>query len=99
MSLRQIYEVPRAFGSGSGRVYEFPGEGEQQRVVFGHHAIFCGASKVIGVRRGTCPHTPDGGGPHPPLEPEVTMVVCPHHLWTRSTPCHLAHKGGASQFS
>ena len=23
---RQIYEVPRAFGSGSGRVCEFPGE-------------------------------------------------------------------------
>ena len=26
MSLRQIYEVPRAFGSGSSRVCEFPGE-------------------------------------------------------------------------
>ena len=26
MSLRQIYGVPRTFGSGSGRVCEFPGE-------------------------------------------------------------------------
>ena len=26
MSLRQIYKVPRVFGSGSSRVCEFPGE-------------------------------------------------------------------------
>ena len=26
MGLRQIYEVPRAFNGGSGRVCEFPGE-------------------------------------------------------------------------
>ena len=34
MSLRQIYKVLGAFGSGSSRVCEFSGEGEQQQVVF-----------------------------------------------------------------
>ena len=39
ISLRQTDKVPRAFGRGSSRVCEFPGECEQQQVVFDCRAL------------------------------------------------------------
>ena len=35
---------------------------------------------VIGAASGTCSKTPSGIGQHPPLESEITAVVCPCNL-------------------
>ena len=53
---------------------------EQQQVVFCHNALLCGALEVIGAASGAFSQTPSGVSPLPPLEPEKTVVVCPHHL-------------------
>ena len=37
-------------------------------------------SEVIGTASDACSWTPSGGEPHPPLESEITVVVCPCHL-------------------
>ena len=37
-------------------------------------------SEVIGATSGTCSLTPNGGGLCPPLESEITAVVCCRHL-------------------
>ena len=42
MSSRLIYKVTRAFGSSSSRVCEFPGEWEQQQLVFDSSALLQG---------------------------------------------------------
>ena len=76
MSLIQIDKVPRAFGSGSSKVCEFPGEREQQQVVFNLNA----SSEVIGAAGGAYSGTPSGSGPCPPLESVITVVVCYCHL-------------------
>lgn len=58
----------------------FPGVWEQQQLVFSLNALLCGALEVNGAASGVCSQTPSGGEPLPPLEPEITVVVCPHHL-------------------
>ena len=57
-----------------------PRGAEHQQVVFGHSTLLCGALEVNGAASGVCSQTPSGGEPLPPLEPEITVVVCPHHL-------------------
>ena len=37
-------------------------------------------SEVTGASVGICSQNPSGGGIHPSLESEVTVVVCPHNL-------------------
>ena len=45
-------------------------------------------SEVIGATSSAYSQTPSGGGPHPPLESEITAVVCLHHLrTTQEAPC------------
>ena len=68
------------FGSGSSRVDVFPGVQQHKQFVFGHSALLCGDFEVNEAASGVCSWTPGGGKPRPPLEPEVTVVVCPHHL-------------------
>ena len=41
-----------------------------------------GAFDVIGAASGACSQTPSGARPLPPLEPEITVVVCIHLLLT-----------------
>ena len=38
ISLRQNFKVTRALGSSNSRVHEFPGEGEQQKLVSDYNA-------------------------------------------------------------
>ena len=57
-----------------------PAVREQQQVVFGHNALLCGAQEVFGAASDACSCTSSGGGLRPPLESEITEVVCPHHL-------------------
>ena len=75
MNLRQIEEVPRTFGSVSIRVFEFPVKGEQQWVVF----VTMPSSVVIGTASGAFSGATSGSSPCPPLESEITAVICPHH--------------------
>ena len=74
-----MWVLPGAFGSCSSRVVVFPGCLEHKQVVSGHNALLCGALEVNGAARGVCSLTPSGGKPLPPLEPEITAVIC-HHL-------------------
>ena len=50
------------------------------------------SSEVTGSASGSCSLTPSDGGPHPPLESEITAIVCPlppkDHA--KSTLSHLA---------
>ena len=71
MSSSQICKVSRTFGSSSSRVCEFPGDWEQQQLVF----ISMPSSEVIGTSCGTCSGTPCGSGPCPSLESVITAVV------------------------
>ena len=70
----------------------------QQQVVFSHNALLCGALEMIGATSGVCSQTPSGGGLCPPLESEITVVVCPpppvDHA--RSTSSHLTPTGGVT---
>ena len=75
-----MWVLPGAFGSGSSREGVFPGVQEHQQVVFGDSALLCGAPEVNGAASGVCSRTPSGGKPLPPLEPEITVVICSHHL-------------------
>ena len=45
-------------------------------MVFGHNALLCGAFEVNGAASGVRSQTPSGGEPLPPLDPEITAVVC-----------------------
>ena len=59
-------------------------------MVFGHNALLCGALEVIGAVSGACSWTPSVGGPLLPLEPEITIVVCPCLLYTmQEAPCPI----------
>ena len=75
-----MWALPGAFSSGSNRADVLPDIGEQQQVVFGHNALLCGALEVTGAASGACSQTPSGGGARPPLESEITSVVCPCYL-------------------
>ena len=72
--------LPRAIGSVSSRAVVFPGVQEYQQVVFSHNALLCGAPEVNGAASGVCLWTPGGGEPLPPLDPEITVVICPYLL-------------------
>ena len=49
-------------------------------------------SEVAGASSNFCSGVPSGGGPRPPLESEITVVVCPHHLQTtQGAPCPTYH--------
>ena len=72
-----MWVLPRALGSSSSRAGVFPGVQEHQQVVFGHRALLCGALEVNGAASGVCSQAPSGSEPLPPLEPEITAVVCP----------------------
>ena len=50
---------------------------EHQQVVFRYSALLCGALEVNGAANGFCSQTVSGAKPLPPLEPEITVVVCP----------------------
>jgi len=76
----EMWVLPRTFGSGNSMAVVFPGVREHQKVVFGHNAILCSASEVNGAAGGVCSQTPRGQEPLPPLQPEITVVVCPHLL-------------------
>ena len=54
-------------------------------------------SKMAEAASGSCSEIPSGGGPHPPLESEITAsgLPPPSTDHTRSTLSHLAHAGGA----
>lgn len=58
----------------------FPRVQEHQQLVFDHNVLLCGALEVIGAASGVCSWTSSGGKPLPPLEPEITAMVCPHLL-------------------
>ena len=73
-----MWALPRVFGSAG----VLSGVREQQQVVFNHNALLCGTLEEIGSASGACSLTPSGGGPCPPLELEITVVVCPYHLQT-----------------
>ena len=75
-----MWALPGVFGSGSIRARVLPGVREYQQVVFGHSAPLCGALEVIGATSGACSQTPSGGRPCPPLESEMTAVVCPRQV-------------------
>ena len=75
-----MWGLPEMFGSGSSRAGVSPGVQEHQQVVFGHSALLCGALEVNGAASGVCSWTSSGSKPLPPLEPEITAVVCPHLL-------------------
>ena len=49
-------------------------------MVFGHNALYCGALEVNGAASGVCSLTPSGGKLLLPLEPEITVVICPRLL-------------------
>ena len=66
MRLRVIYKVSRAFGSGSSRVCEFPGE----------CSIAMPSSEVIRTASGAHSGTPSGNRSHSPLESGITVVLC-----------------------
>lgn len=48
--------------------------------MFGHNALLCGALEVTGAASGASSQTTSGSGPLPPLEPEITALVCPRLL-------------------
>ena len=53
-------------------------------------------SEVVGAASGSCSGIPSGSGPHPPLESEITAVLCPPPAGhASSTLSRLAHTGGA----
>ena len=58
----------------------FPGVRVHQQEVFGHNALLFGALEVNGAASDVCSRTPSGSKPLPPLEPEITAVVCPRLL-------------------
>ena len=55
--------------------------------------------KVTGAANVACSQTPSGARPHPPLESEITAVVCslPPVDHARSSLSFLAHTEGAAQ--
>ena len=77
-----------AFSSGRNWVGVLLGVQEQQQVVFCHNTLFCGAPEVMAAIGGACFWTPCGGGPCPPLELVITVVIFPHQLQTMQETPH-----------
>ena len=76
------------FGSGSCRAGVLPGEREQHQVVFHLIVLFYVPSEVVRAASDFCSGVPSGSRPRPPLELEVTVVVCSYHLQaTQEVPC------------
>ena len=73
MRLRQIYKVPRAFGSGTAGCVSSQGSESNNRYCL----ITMSSSEVTGAASGAYSGTPSGSGPCPPLESVITVVVCP----------------------
>ena len=42
-------------------------------------------SEVVGAASDFCLDIPSGDGPCPPLESEITVVICSHHLQVQSS--------------
>ena len=67
--------------------------------MFSCNALLWVLPEITGAASGACSQTPSGGGSCPPLESEISAVVCPtlpvDH--SRSTPAYLAHVEGAAQ--
>ena len=80
--------VPEAFGSGSGRVCEFPGSESNNRWCLVTMPSSVVPSEVIGATSCAYSWTPSGGLPCPPLESEMTAVVCLYHLQASEDVCH-----------
>ena len=72
--------LPGVFGSGSNWASVLPWVQEQQQVAFVHSALLCGSLEVMRAAGGAYSWTPSGGRQCPPLEPVVTVVLCPHDL-------------------
>ena len=82
MSFRQIEKVTRAFGSGRGRVCDSQASESNNRWCSITMSTSVVPSEVVGASSGSCSGIPSGGGPCPPLESEITVVVCPGYLQT-----------------
>ena len=83
-----MWALPRACSRGSNRTGVLPGVQEQQQVVFGHSTLLCGTLVMTGVANVAYSQTPNAGRPCPPLESEITVVICPRHLQTmQDAPC------------
>ena len=93
--------VPRAIGSGISRVVHFQ-RGESNNGWCSLAVPFLvPTSEATGATGGICSWTLIVGRPRPPLVPEMTNVVCPHHLEIRQEVVHylssllpLAHARG-----
>ena len=72
-----MWVLPGASSNGNSRARVFPGVQEHQQVVFGHSSLLFGAIEMIGAAGDASSQTPVGSGPLLPLEPEMTVVVCP----------------------
>ena len=97
MSLRQIYAVPGAFGSGSGRFVSSQGSESNSGCFSVAMTSSVVSSEVIGAASISCSRTPTGHRPCPPLESEITVVVCPASF--RPHKKHLTHTEIAAQAS
>ena len=49
------------------------------------------SSEVVGAANDFCSSILRGSGPRPPLESEITVVVCPHHLQAMQEAPHVTH--------
>ena len=91
--------MPRAFGSGSGsgRVCEFPGEWEQQQVVFSCNTLLCGALCDYWVHKWYLFMDPLEATPTSEVKDNYSGLPPPRVDHARSTPSCLGHAGGSAQ--
>ena len=75
-----MWILPGMSGNGNNRASVLPAVQEHQQVVFSHNALLCGTREVHGAGSGICSQTPSIGEPLPPLEPELTALLCPRLL-------------------
>ena len=86
--IRQAKLAPGVFGSGSSRSSASLGQWEQQMVLFLQCPLLCQPLRWLG---------PSGGGPWPPLESEITVVVFPNtYRPQENITSHLTHAGGTT---
>ena len=74
-----MWVLPGAFGSGSSRAGVFPEVQEHYKMFFSHNALLW-CLEVNWVSSSVRSWIPIGGKTLPPLEPEITVVACPHLL-------------------